>query len=87
VAIYFDSHAASQLWERLVDSLAPGGVLVTGKAEKPSANLPLTRLAKCIYRRKEAPTLTVRLAIPSANAPASASPCSHRCWLSQRSGS
>jgi chemotaxis protein methyltransferase CheR len=56
VAIYFDSHAASQLWERLVDSLAPGGVLVTGKAEKPSANLPLTRLAKCIYRRKEAPT-------------------------------
>jgi chemotaxis protein methyltransferase CheR len=51
VAIYFDSGVASQLWQRLVDSLNPGGVLVTGKAEKPSAKLPLTRLAKCIYRR------------------------------------
>jgi chemotaxis protein methyltransferase CheR len=54
VAIYFDSGAASQLWQRLVDSLNPGGILVTGKAEKPSAKLPLTRLAKCIYRREKA---------------------------------
>jgi chemotaxis protein methyltransferase CheR len=55
MAIYFDSDAAAQLWQRLVVSLAPGGILVTGKAETPSANLPLTRLAKCIYRRNEAP--------------------------------
>ncbi len=50
LAIYLSEAAARQLWTRLAAALAPGGVLVTGKAEQPPADLPLTRLAKCIYR-------------------------------------
>ena len=50
VAIYLDTPAAAALWERLARALAPGGVLVTGKAEKPPGRLPLVRLAKCIYQ-------------------------------------
>ena len=36
--------------EKAVAALAPGGVLVTGRAERPPAHLPLERLAKSIYR-------------------------------------
>jgi chemotaxis protein methyltransferase CheR len=50
VAIYLRAPAAAALWERLVAELAPGGVLVTGKAEKPPGCLSLVRLAKCIYQ-------------------------------------
>lgn len=37
LAIYLSPLAASGLWERLSASLAPGGILVVGKAEKPVA--------------------------------------------------
>jgi chemotaxis methyl-accepting protein methylase len=50
LAIYFDVQSSQRLWARLVAALAPGGVLVTGRAERPPATLPLVRLAKCIYR-------------------------------------
>lgn len=51
LAIYLEAAAARRLWQRLVAALARRGVLVTGKAERPAAHLPLTRLAKCIYQR------------------------------------
>jgi chemotaxis methyl-accepting protein methylase len=50
LAIYLDAQSSQRLWARLVAALAPGGVLVTGRAERPPAHLPLGRLAKCIYR-------------------------------------
>jgi chemotaxis protein methyltransferase CheR len=53
VAIYLDAPAAAALWGQLAAALAPRGVLITGKAEKPPARLPLVRLAKCIYQHQE----------------------------------
>jgi chemotaxis protein methyltransferase CheR len=50
LAIYLDAQSSQRLWSRLVAALVPGGVLVTGRAERPPASLPLARLAKCIYR-------------------------------------
>lgn len=49
VAIYFNEKHGVDVWTRLCGQLVPGGVLVTGKAEKPPASLPLTRLAPSIY--------------------------------------
>lgn len=54
LAIYLDVPSAQRLWERLAGALAPGGVLMTGKAERPGVGLPLVHLAKCIYRREGA---------------------------------
>lgn len=51
VAIYFNETHSAEAWERLCAQLAPGGFLVTGKAEKPPASLPLTRLVPSIYRK------------------------------------
>lgn len=53
VAIYFSETHGANAWARLCDQLSPGGFLVTGKAEKPPATLPLTRLASCIYRKHQ----------------------------------
>jgi chemotaxis methyl-accepting protein methylase len=50
VTIYLEDEAADGLWRRLVDQLLPGGFLITGKAEQPPSDLPLRRLAPCIYR-------------------------------------
>ncbi|HMO84504.1 MAG TPA: CheR family methyltransferase [Lacipirellulaceae bacterium] len=51
LAIYLDSSSSERLWARLVAALAPGGVLVTGRAERPPRHLPLERVAKSIFRR------------------------------------
>lgn len=51
VAIYFNETHSAEAWERLCAQLTPGGFLVTGKAEKPPASLPITRLAPSIYRK------------------------------------
>ncbi|HWH72167.1 MAG TPA: protein-glutamate O-methyltransferase CheR [Candidatus Sulfotelmatobacter sp.] len=50
VAIYLQPDQTG-LWARLADQLRPGGVLVTGKAERPPAGLPLSRIFPCIYQR------------------------------------
>jgi chemotaxis protein methyltransferase CheR len=53
VAIYFEADHASQAWERLCRQLAPGGLLVTGKAERPPYWLPLVRVSTSIYRKSQ----------------------------------
>ena len=50
VLIYLRSEKAANVWETLRASLSPGGVLITGKAEKAPAGLPLIRIAPSIYR-------------------------------------
>lgn len=52
VAIYLTAPAAERLWRRLIQWLRPGGILVTGKAEKPPSP-ELVRLAPCIYKARE----------------------------------
>ncbi len=51
VAIYFTEAQATAAWTRLCACLAPGGFIVTGKAERPPPGLPLKRIAPSIYRR------------------------------------
>jgi chemotaxis protein methyltransferase CheR/two-component system CheB/CheR fusion protein len=51
MAIYLESAAAEKLWRQLSDQLAPGGFLVTGKADHPPAGLPLIRVASCIFQK------------------------------------
>lgn len=51
LAIYLEPPVAARLWRQLVDQLAPGGILVTGKAENPATIVPLQRLDACIYRK------------------------------------
>lgn len=53
VAIYFDETRGRRLWQALVGRLSTGGLLVTGKAEKPPAELHLARLAPCVYRKPD----------------------------------
>jgi chemotaxis methyl-accepting protein methylase len=48
VAMYFEPHVASDLWQRLHAALGRGRILVTGKAERPGEGF--TSLAPCIYR-------------------------------------
>ncbi len=50
VAIYLKSHPAEMIWRRLVSVLAPEGVLIVGKAERPPSDAGLTQAARCIYR-------------------------------------
>ncbi|PTY07666.1 hypothetical protein DB347_05400 [Opitutaceae bacterium EW11] len=55
VAIYLELSHAVAAWTRLCERLRLGGILVTGKAERPPANLPLRRLARSVYRKSDAP--------------------------------
>lgn len=52
VAIYLRPEQTAGLWERLTAGLRPGGVLVTGKAERPTAGLPLKRIYPSIYQKR-----------------------------------
>lgn len=52
VAIYLAESTARTAWEQFTAQLSPGGVLVTGKSERPSRELPLQRVAPCIYHRR-----------------------------------
>jgi len=49
-AMYLSEEAAAAVWRRLASVLAPGGVLVVGKAEQPPADLNLSVLGRCLYR-------------------------------------
>jgi chemotaxis protein methyltransferase CheR len=51
VAIYLDEQRAGDAWRRLVAHIAPGGCLVTGKAERPPAELGLVRMGPCLFRK------------------------------------
>jgi chemotaxis protein methyltransferase CheR len=51
VSIYLQPERLERIWHQFCLELAPGGCLVTGKAEKPPRTLPLARLASCIYRK------------------------------------
>lgn len=51
VAIYFEDAHGVRAWEILCQQLAPGGFIVTGKAEKPPAHLPLVRATNSVYRK------------------------------------
>lgn len=52
VAIYLAPAAAARAWEMICDQLAPGGYVVTGKAERPPTHLRLRRVAASLYRRE-----------------------------------
>jgi len=52
VSIYLEPIVCQTLWERMRSCLAPGGILVTGKAERPCVR-GFRRIFKCIYRRDE----------------------------------
>jgi chemotaxis protein methyltransferase CheR len=51
VSIYLETERGHRLWRKLADQLRPGGVLVTGKAERPPVELDLRRIGACIYRK------------------------------------
>jgi chemotaxis protein methyltransferase CheR len=51
VAMYMRPVVAGELWSRCEASLAPGGVLVLGKAERPVGLRRLAAITPCIYRR------------------------------------
>jgi chemotaxis protein methyltransferase CheR len=51
MAIYLEKSAAGLVWDRLHRELAPGGLLVTGKAETPPAHLAFKKLASCLYEK------------------------------------
>lgn len=51
LAIYLQPAAAGRLWARLSGELRPGGLLVTGKAERPYGAEGLRCVAPCIYQR------------------------------------
>jgi chemotaxis protein methyltransferase CheR len=53
LAIYLTSDAAIELWERVLALLAPGGLLIVGKAERPPPDIRerLTRVGPCIYQK------------------------------------
>lgn len=51
VAIYLEESYATRAWEYLCDQLSPGGLLMTGKAEKPPHYLPLRRVGAALYQR------------------------------------
>lgn len=51
VAIYFNETHRVKAWGLLCDQLAPGGFLITGKAEKPPGSLPFNRVAPSIFQK------------------------------------
>ena len=54
LAIYLQPAAASALWASISGSLRDGGVLVTGKAERPTGVRGLSPVAPCLYRKEPA---------------------------------
>jgi chemotaxis protein methyltransferase CheR len=50
-ALYLRPEATAPLWERFEALLRPGGVLVLGKAERPSGVKRLVPVGPCLYRR------------------------------------
>ncbi len=53
MSIYLDAATADQVWRRVIAELAPGGILITGRADHPPEELPLRRLVSCVYQKEE----------------------------------
>jgi chemotaxis methyl-accepting protein methylase len=51
MAIYLEPIVAETVWKKLCDELAPGGFLITGKADYAPQGLPLVRVSNCVYRK------------------------------------
>jgi chemotaxis methyl-accepting protein methylase len=51
LAIYLSAPGASRLWAHMASQMPAGGILVVGKAERPSADL-FWRIGPCLYERK-----------------------------------
>ncbi len=49
MAIYLQAHAADKIWHALIAELAPGGVLVTGKADYPARSPTLEKAGPCLF--------------------------------------
>jgi chemotaxis methyl-accepting protein methylase len=49
--MYLRCDVAGRVWERLEQSLRPGGFLVLGRAERPAGATRLSPVAPCVYRR------------------------------------
>jgi chemotaxis methyl-accepting protein methylase len=54
-AIYLKSCPAETIWRRLVSVLAPEGVLIAGKADRPPRDAGLAHAAPCVYRVPNTP--------------------------------
>ncbi len=54
LAIYLTPAAAGELWSMLVSQLRPGGLLLVGKAERPTPEVRslLIRRSRCLYQRR-----------------------------------
>ena len=52
LAMYLQPSATERLWRNLTSALRPGGLLVLGKAERPSGGLSLAAVGPCLYRRQ-----------------------------------
>ncbi len=53
MAIYFETNASHQIWSRITKEMRPGGLIVTGKAERPPHSIGLSTLSRSIYRREK----------------------------------
>ncbi len=51
MAMYLTSTAAAGLWRTLANSVRPGGVLVLGKAERPTNAAAFVSIGPCLYQR------------------------------------
>lgn len=51
LAIYLTEGGARALWRTMAQALAPGGLLVVGRADRPGAGLPLRKVDTCIHER------------------------------------
>ena len=49
MAIYLTPTAAASVWQSVVDTIRPGGFLITGKADHPPPGLGLMKVSPCIY--------------------------------------
>lgn len=50
-AIYMERESANNIWRQMVGQLRPGGLLMTGKAERPPRDMGLRTIGRCLYLR------------------------------------
>ena len=53
-AMYLEQPASDAIFGRLADSLAPGGYLVVGKAERPPGGVGLADAGRCVFVKQGA---------------------------------